>query len=219
MPGVAITTGETVATTTPGPPDEIPFTTTIAVIAPTAAGSVERLIVKDVDVGAGEEATVPVAPFDKVTTLLEAVVENPAPVTTMLVDVIGREFAGVAVTAGIAFPTTTAEPLDKPYELTTAAMDPTFGRGDVNASVRDVGEATETVKVLEGTLVVPLTVNETDVVVVGRVVESKPVPRIWRVEPAAADTIAVVFVATVGGLRTVATTVDGLDRVKEVTTA
>jgi len=151
-------------------------------------------------------ATVVVVAFD--------VVSKSVPVMTS--DVALVEMVSVfSVTSGMAWtlPTTTGEPLLRPNDVTKAVRLPTTGNGRVeNETVSDVEEDTVT----ECAMLEPLSCSET-VVVVGVDVASKPVPRMTSNGRSYEMTSA--FWTTVGGLRTVATTVGALDKPEEVTTA
>lgn len=91
---------------------------------PGLEGGVVRVTVIDVDVGVGEEAQVPAAPLLKEMRLSDAVVEKPVPVMTSdaalcaRLAVFGTTVGGLRTVA-----TCTAEPLDKPKDITTAVSE------------------------------------------------------------------------------------------------
>ena len=108
--------------------------------------------------------------------------------------------------------TCTADPLDKPKDVTTAVSEPVVGSDEVNVTTSDVGDETTTEP---GTLLPPrlsaTAVDEGEEV-------SKPVPAI--VTEVAKDESVAELAVTVGALRTVATcTAAPLDSPKDVTDA
>ena len=120
----------------------MPFVVTIAVNDPAVAGNVVNVMERLVDVA---ELTVPTAPLLNVTVLFAAIVSKPIPLMVRVLVLALMSFKVSAVTTGTMLAISTAAPLDRVFDSTTAVSEPAAVGFVVNVTVSDVAEAEVTV--------------------------------------------------------------------------
>ena len=155
---------------------------TTAVKGPAVAGNVVNVTERVVAVA---ESTVPIAPLLKVTVLLAAVVSKPIPLIVSVLVLAVMEFEVSTVTTGTMFAISTAEPLEREFDSTTAVSDPAAVGFVVKVTVSEVADADVTVPSA------PLL----KITVLWAATESKPNPLIVT-EVAFAATVVVLPVTT-----------------------
>lgn len=114
----------------------------MAVKGPAVTGRVVNVMERLVAVA---ELTVPTAPLLNVTVLFAAVVSKPIPLMVRVFVLALIRFDVSAVTTGIMLATSTATPLDREFDSTTAVSEPASVGFVVNVTVSDVAEAEVTV--------------------------------------------------------------------------